>query len=202
MKAPKKHKVSRASLLAKVTAMVTGKKSTKRRPKARHTSASRKAFALAARHPVSPAVAGLDCQATEAQGPARAAVRAPAAPVPDLERTRGATGWSQGEIKAKVGQLMLLQANGRALAPLGGRPQVICRRFSHTETDPTSDWGKIPVDKLCVPTKRKKTSKRSVPGLGYLVNDKGSVIELHQIWEPAPPGEGCVIIELRTGARQ
>jgi hypothetical protein len=201
VKAPKKHKVSRASLLAKVTALVTGKKAPKRRPKAHPHFSIPKAFALA--HDILSRPPALDwIVRPKPKGQLVLQCALPLHLCPTSNATRGATGWSQGEIKAKVGQLMLLQANGRALAPLGGRPQVICRRFSHTETDPTSDWGKIPVDKLCVPTKRKKTSKRSVPGLGYLVNDKGSVIELHQIWEPAPPGEGCVIIELRTGARQ
>jgi hypothetical protein len=37
-------------------------------------------------------------------------------------------------------------------------------------------------------------------GLGWLADDKPSALDLQGWWEPCPPKQGCVYIELWTGA--
>lgn len=113
---------------------------------------------------------------------------------PPTNRTRGRAGWAQAKTKAEAWQMLLAQAGFRVRKePLPGRPQVICVRFSPVECDPSSDWAKIPIDLLCIPKGRQKH------GLGFLPGDKWSETRSHQRWEPAPRGQGCVYIEVRTG---
>jgi len=107
---------------------------------------------------------------------------------PTTNSTRHADGRALGRLKKTLGDMMFMQYGGRAEGPLPGRAQVICRRFSSVETDPYADWAKFAVDKLMVGRNR----------LGLIRDDKGSDIELHQVWEPAPPGKGCVILEVRV----
>lgn len=112
-------------------------------------------------------------------------------------------------------KLMLAQCGlRRASAPLPGRPVVHAVRFSSGEPDRDSAWTKVPVDRLCVGTrKRPKTMLALTPtqwreaqakmgpvGLGYLADDKPSALDLQAWWEPCAPGHGCVYIELWTGA--
>lgn len=92
--------------------------------------------------------------------------------------------------------LAMLQQQARCYRvrePLPGRPQVLCLRLSATEPDKYSDWAKMAVDALCVPAGRRKE------GLGYLRDDRPKDADVHQWWERAPRGSGCVYLEVRTG---
>lgn len=187
MKPPKKHKVSRASLLAKVTAMVTGKKASKRRPKLPPHFSIPQAFALAADILSRPPAPGLFIKRPKPRPVVVARFALPLHLCPTTNGTRGMPGWKLGELKTAIANLMRVQ-NYPVSAPLSGRPQVIARRFSDKEPDPHSDWAKMAIDRLVVGPKKH----------GYLRDDKGSEAEIHQVWEPAPAGKGCVILEVRV----
>lgn len=109
-------------------------------------------------------------------------------PLNQLSRAGTASaGWALGKLKKDAFALMLTQNQGRiARAPLPGRPQVMCVRFSSVEPDHESGWCKNPVDRLRV----------GKNGLGLIVDDKPRNIELLTRWEPAPPRQGCVLIEV------
>ena len=119
--------------------------------------------------------------------------------------TRHATARMQGAIKSEIWSTMLAQAGGLQDHPVSARPQVICVRFSTHETDPYSDWAKAAVDMLRMWRQRRhKIGSRivvtKIRGLGYIAEDSGRHIDLHQHWEPAKRGEGFVLIEVWTGA--
>ncbi len=106
-------------------------------------------------------------------------------------RMRGGIAQRRAEaaIKKRCGELMLLQANGRKQkVPLSGRPQVIAIRFTSKEADATSDWAKLPIDRLLVKG-----------GLGYLVDDAPRYCEVSTSCEYAPPSQGFVLVELWSG---
>ncbi len=120
--------------------------------------------------------------------------------------------WMRGSIKKRALKLMLEQCLlRRAAKPLPGRPFVRVLRCSSTAADKDAGFSKIPVDRLCVgkPKRPKGMAKpawerlrKLLPPteLGYLVDDRPSAVDLHTWWEPAPPGEGFVWVELWTGA--
>jgi hypothetical protein len=110
---------------------------------------------------------------------------------PTTNRTRHAQGWQLAKLKAAIWRLMQIQ-NGSKHETLNGRPQVLCVRFSSVEPDRFSDWGKMPVDLLCVPKGRRKH------GLGLLVDDAPRFAEVHQWWEQAPKGQGFCYFEVRS----
>jgi hypothetical protein len=186
MKISKKRKPSRASLVAKVTEMLTGKKA-KRRPKPPPHFSIPDAIALANDILSRPPAPGLFIKRPKPRANLVALFALPLHLCPTTNATRGAPGWKLDRMKTAIGNLMIMQ-NRRSRAPLPGRPQVIARRFSEREPDPHSDWAKMPIDRLVVGANK----------LGYLRDDKGSEAEIHQVWEPAPHGKGCVIIEVRT----
>lgn len=111
---------------------------------------------------------------------------------PTTNATRGAAGWRLGKLKKALFQIMWMQSGGRWKAPLSGRPQVLCVRFTSNPPDQCSDWAKHAVDMLCLPTLR--ASKR----LGILVDDSPKHIELHQWSEPARRGEGFAYLQVRS----
>lgn len=185
MKARKK--VSKASLLHKASQLVGLKPPPKRRLQApvsfdRH-AALKFMIASLEQPPALPTI-----KRPKRRGELVARFALPLELCPTTNSTRHADGRVLGRLKKALGEMMFAQHGGRAQGPLDGRPQVICRRFSSVETDPYSDWAKFAVDKLMVGKNR----------LGLIRDDKGSDIELHQVWEPAPPGEGFVIIEVRS----
>jgi len=99
---------------------------------------------------------------------------------------------------------MLAQAGGLQDGPVSERPQVICVRFSTHETDPYSDWAKAAVDMLRMWRHRRhkigpKVVVTKIRGLGFLAEDSGRHVDLHQHWEPAKRGQGFVYIEVWTG---
>ena len=119
--------------------------------------------------------------------------------------------WARGKIKDRALRLMLMQSGmRRAPRPLPGRPLVRCLRLSSVEPDEHSAWSKVPVDRLCV-GKRKRPkavpeavwaqieAKAGPVGLGWLRDDSPADIALVTWWEPAPRGEGCVLVEVWTG---
>lgn len=186
MIAKKKRKPSRASLVRKVTEMITGKKAKRRRAPPPHFSIP-DAFALADDILSRPPAPGLFIKRPKPRASLVARFALPLHLCPTTNATRGAPPWKLDQMKTALGNLMILQER-RSRAPLPGRPQVIARRFSPHETDPHSDWAKMVIDRLVVGKNK----------LGYLRDDKGSEAEIHQVWEPAPPGKGCVIIEVRA----
>lgn len=96
-------------------------------------------------------------------------------------------GWALGKLKKDALALMLAQNRGIERAPLSGRPQVLCVRFSSVEPDHESGWCKNPVDRLRV----------GANGLGIIVDDKPKCIELRTWWEPAKRGDGFCYLEVR-----
>ena len=98
-----------------------------------------------------------------------------------------AAGWALGAMKEQAFHIMRRQQSPRS-APLPGRPQVLCIRFSSSEPDKYADWQKNPVDRLRVnaPTAKKRL------GLGFIVDDKPSCIDLQAWWELARPKQGFV----------
>jgi hypothetical protein len=101
--------------------------------------------------------------------------------------------WKRAKVKEAALGLMWMQSGGkRAAAPLRGRPMVRCIRFSSVEPDDNNSHSKVPVDRL--------TTKNG--GLGYLVDDKPRNMRLATWWEPAPPGKGCVLVEVWTGEEE
>ncbi len=186
MKVAKKRKPSRASLLRKVTEMVTGKKAPRRRVAVPHFSIP-EAFALADDILARPPAPGLFIKRPKPRGQLVARFALPLHLCPTTNGTRGAPEWKLAKTKTAVGNLMLLQ-HRPVRSPIVGRPQVIARRFSAHETDPHSDWAKMAIDRLVVGDGK----------LGFMRDDRGSQTEIHQVWEPAPVGKGCVIIEVRA----
>lgn len=102
-------------------------------------------------------------------------------------RTRHGRAWALGKLKQDV-LLCMLSQHGRRSTPLSGRPQVLCLRLSSVATDKYADFAKHAIDRLCV----------AHSGLGFLTNDRDVDAEIHQWCEPAKPGHGCVVIEVRS----
>jgi hypothetical protein len=101
--------------------------------------------------------------------------------------------WKRAKIKEAALGLMWAQSGGkRAAEPLAGRPIVRCVRFSSVEPDDNNSHSKVPVDRLTVKN----------GGLGHLVDDKPRNMRLATWWEPAPPGNGCVLVEVWTGEEE
>lgn len=114
---------------------------------------------------------------------------------PTTNRTRHSRPGQHARAKGAILGLMQAQARlFRVREPLPGRPQVLCLRLSSVEPDAYSDWAKMAIDTLCVPSGRRKE------GLGYLRDDRPADAEIVQWWEPAKRGEGLVYIEIRSGS--
>lgn len=116
--------------------------------------------------------------------------------------------WKKGQLKAAIEALMIAQSGGkRASATLPGRPVARVIRFSSVESDKDNGFSKLPIDRLCVGRliRPQKVSEElwermkptlQPPGLWFLRDDKPSALDLRAWWEPAPPGKGCVYVEL------
>ncbi len=91
-----------------------------------------------------------------------------------------------GILKRNCLVLMMSQLPSAPTSSLPGRPQVRCVRFSSRRPDRYSDWAKVPVDCLVK--------------LGLIRDDDEESIDLFQWSEPGEAGNGCVLIEVRTGA--
>jgi hypothetical protein len=125
-------------------------------------------------------------------------------------RTRGAPGYMLGKTKAALAEVMLEQwqaarrlierDGGRVPAlPLAGRPIVCASRFTSSATDAYADWAKAAIDTLCVlrlrpadMLKRKHPPRR----LGIIVDDSPEAADVRQWCEPAPRGQGFVLVEV------
>lgn len=104
-------------------------------------------------------------------------------------RTNHRAPWAYQRDRKRVAMLMGLQAR-RPVAPLEGRPRVVCTRFSSVEPDAFSDWAKMAVDVLTLPT------ARAPMRLGFLRDDRPKDAEIVQRWEYAAPGKGRCEIEV------
>jgi hypothetical protein len=107
-------------------------------------------------------------------------------------RLAAAQPWRRARDKAAVWLAMRAQCLPWD-APLPGRPQVLCVRFTSVPTDAYSDWAKSAVDVL---TARKEGSPRR---LGIIVDDRPSAADVVQWCEPAPGGKRFCLIEVRSG---
>lgn len=108
-----------------------------------------------------------------------------------LNRFAELQGYARKRVKDAALLLMLSQRSfERARQPLPGRPHVRAVRFSSVEVDRDSGWAKVPVDRLVA----------AHGGLGLIVDDRPSLLDLACWWEPAPPKAGFVLVELYTGA--
>jgi hypothetical protein len=98
--------------------------------------------------------------------------------------------YRRAKIKSSATTLMLAQRRFRRGPVLAGRPFVRAVRFSSAEVDRDSGWCKVAVDRL--------TGKHH--GLGLIVDDKPSRLDLQAWWEPVPPKRGFVLVEVWTGS--
>lgn len=100
--------------------------------------------------------------------------------------------FAEADLKKRAGEQMLVQAGMRkSRVPLGGRPLILAIRFTTQATDATSDWAKVPIDKLQV----------GPNGLGLIVDDSPRHVEIATWCEPAPQGRrtGFVLVEVWSG---
>lgn len=104
-------------------------------------------------------------------------------------RTNHRAPWAYQADRKRVATLMRLQSIP-ARAPLPGRPRVVCTRYSSVEPDKYSDWPKMAIDVLCMPTSRAPNR------LGFLRDDRPKDAEIIQQWEYAPPKKGRCVIEV------
>ena len=127
----------------------------------------------------------------------------PLALCPTTNDTRERPSWWHKKHRDELFTVMAPQfltarlVRGKALP---GRPQVRCVRFSSVPTDPCADWAKTAVDRLILPLYVTRKGKRvDCKRFGILADDTLEAVDEYQWWEPAPPGEGCAYIEIRTG---
>lgn len=120
--------------------------------------------------------------------------------------------WSLDSAKRKVRKLMLEQCGRRrAKEPLAGRPHIRIVPFSHNIQDWDQSRTKFILDRLQRGQKRKP--KKMADHVWALVKDKMPPVDLNWIagdrrdqidlatWpEACAPGQGCVLVELYTGA--
>lgn len=112
---------------------------------------------------------------------------------PTTNRTRHSRPGQQEKTKKLILAMLQVQARSfRTMEPLPGRPQLLCMRLSSVEPDAFSDWAKMAVDLLCLPSGRRKE------GMGYLLDDRPKDAEVRQWWEPAKRGSGFVYLEVRA----
>lgn len=113
---------------------------------------------------------------------------------PTTNATRHGQAWEAARRKKAVWSWLQSQwlAAGCPRGPLPGRPQVICVRFSSREPDAHSDWAKVAVDQLC-PARGQNNF-----GVGLIVDDRPSLTEIIQWWEPGPMLGGFVVVEVRA----
>ena len=130
---------------------------------------------------------------------------------PGVNSLNGRTGWQKGAARSRCIKEMLRQVGGvRPAAPLSGRPHVRVVRFSSVEPDGDNAFSKLPLDALLVDKPKRPKGMPEViwhqvrptlkpKKLCYLVDDSPKHIDLFVGWEPAPPGKGCVLVEVWTG---
>ncbi len=130
---------------------------------------------------------------------------------PGVNSLNGRTGWQKGAARARIIKEMLRQSSqARPSAPLSGRPFVRVIRFSSVEPDGDNAFSKLPLDALLVDRPKRPKGMPEVlwhqirptlkpKKLGYLLDDSPKHIDLFVGWEPAPPGKGCVLVEVWTG---
>ncbi|XXX79117.1 hypothetical protein WMF30_10120 [Sorangium sp. So ce134] len=118
--------------------------------------------------------------------------------------------WALKKLKERVLKRMLDQVGARAAAPLPGRPMVRIVRFSGRVKDYDTGFTKIPLDRLQVGRRKRPEhftkeawaaiERQMGPAeLGYLRGDSNGEIDLAAWVETAPPGNGCVLVEVWTG---
>ena len=112
--------------------------------------------------------------------------------LPPSNRTRGGQAWRLGQIKRDCERALRYQgADPRLAWQRSPRPQFRCLRLSTQEPDKYNDGFKIAVDRLVA--------------LGFAEDDAPAFLDLHQWYEPLPPGvpfgAGFGYIEVRTGAK-
>jgi len=112
-----------------------------------------------------------------------------------LELLRLQLAWQYGSIPVRE-----VYAAGCTLAlPLESRAQIRAIRFSAAESDQYADSAKTAIDCL-LPSRTisRKTGPARVDGLGLIRDDRGSVCDVAQWWEPARRGEGFLYLEVRA----
>jgi hypothetical protein len=118
--------------------------------------------------------------------------------------------WALKKLKARVLKRMLEQIGARAAAPLTGRPMVRIVRFSGRVKDYDTGFTKVPLDRLQIGKRKRpdhlspdvwaRMQEQMGPAeLGYLRGDSQGEIDLAAWVESAPPGKGCVLVEVWTG---
>jgi hypothetical protein len=108
--------------------------------------------------------------------------------------------WALAAQKQRVFDFMYLQHPFIRAAPLPGRPQVLCVRFSVKEPDALNDGAKMAIDCLTVPRPAKRAGGRKKLGLGFIVDDAPAYVRIEAPWwEYAPPRFGFQLIDIWSG---
>ena len=123
-------------------------------------------------------------------------------------QTRRGLDWQFAKTRLQIRSLFQMQEfmnrkRLRSPAPLGGRPQILCCRFSPSEPDAFADWAKSAVDCLGVDSTRRNPKTGAVvhvTRMNYIVDDAPAHVDLRQWAEKCKRDESCVTIEVWTGA--
>lgn len=130
-----------------------------------------------------------------------------------IELGRAGT-WALAALKKRVRKRMLDQSGGRrAQEPLPGRPHVRIVIFSSGRQDYDRSRTKIILDRLQPGSRRRPDgmpehlwerlrAHQPPVDLNWIRDDTVEAIDLATWQEPAPPGHGCVLVEIYTGARE
>lgn len=106
-----------------------------------------------------------------------------------MQSGKANAGWQLGKLKKQAFEMMFAQYGKVANKPLGGRPMVRTVRFTSRRPDRSSDWTKIPLDRLSC----------GKNGLGIIADDSEGHID-HVKWaEYSQPGAGFVFIDVHSG---
>ena len=96
--------------------------------------------------------------------------------------------FAEAALKRTCKQMMKLQLGPGDIATLDGRPLIRAVRFSSKECDSTSDFSKVPVDRLIE--------------LGLIEDDSNRCVEVVTWSEYAPPKHGFLYLDVWTGEEE
>jgi hypothetical protein len=106
--------------------------------------------------------------------------------------------------KDRLYRIMWVQCTTMRSAPLEGRAQLRCVRFSSAAPDRMADGFKTAIDLLRVPVPPKWDAHRNrfvggKKGFGFLIEDDELHVEECRWWEKAPPRSGLGLLEIWSG---
>ncbi len=109
--------------------------------------------------------------------------------------------WALATQKQRVFDFMFRQHPFIRPAPLPGRPQILCVRFSVKEPDALNDAAKMAIDCLTMPRPPKRAGGRKKLGLGLIQDDAPRYVEIAPAWwERAGQRCGFQLLEVWSNA--